>query len=378
MQIIQAKTKKIIYATSLLAGTAIGVGFFALPYITSKIGLWTMLLYFLIVGGIALIVHFLFGEIATETKDYLRLPGYAKIYFGENGKRIASFVVITGALGSMLSYLIVGGDFLGSLLMPFFGGSNFLYIFIYFFVGTIVMYIGLKVISKIEFLGVISFFIVLAAIFFRAQPLMNTKNLFPAPDIAYLFLPYGVILFSLWALDLIPEAEEMLGKDKKFLKKIVIPAFLMISTIVYLIFIFLIVSLTGSMTTESAITGLQNVLGSGVANLVLVLGIVTTFTSFITIGLTLQKILCYDMKVNKKIAWAVTCFVPFLLFLFGIRNFIDVVGFIGGVILGIEGILIILMYQKLKKPSKMKKVLALPLVLVFLLGIIYEIIYFIK
>lgn len=375
---MQSRTKKIIYAISILGGTTIGVGFFALPYITSKIGFWTILLYFLIVGGIALIIHLLFSEIAMETKDYLRLPGYAKIYFGKKGKKIVSIIVIIGALGSMLSYLIVGGDFLSSFLAPILGGSDFLYIFIYFALGTLVMYIGLKIISKIELVGILSFFIVLAAIFFRAQPIMNAKNLFPVPNISYLFLPYGVILFSLWGLDLIPEAEEILGRDKKLLKKIVVPTFLLVSIMVYLFFIFLIVSITGQFTTESAITGLKNVLGNGIVSLVLLFGVTTTFTSFITVGLNLQKILRYDMKIKKSIAWTITCFAPFLLFLFGIRNFINVVSFIGGVILGIEGILIIFMYQKIKKDTLKVKIFTLPLILVFALGIIYQIIYFLK
>ena len=47
---------------------------------------------------------------------------------------------------------------------------------------------------------------------------------------------------------------------------------------------------------------------------------------------------------------------------------------VGGILLGIDGILILLMYKKIGG----KNILIYPLSLVFLLGVIYEIIYFIK
>ena len=82
----------------------------------------------------------------------------------------------------------------------------------------------------------------------------------------------------------------------------------------------------------------------------------------------------YDLKVGKNLAWLITCFVPLILFLAGIKNFISVISFVGGVMLGIDGILILLMYGKISK----KKFLIYPLSLVLLGGIIYEIIYFLR
>jgi tyrosine-specific transport protein len=375
---MQKRTKKVVLAISTLAGTIIGVGLFALPYITSKVGFKVMLLYFLIVGGIVLLVHILFSEVATETPDFLRLPGYARVYFGEKGEKLASILSIVCVMGAILAYLIVGGEFLSNLLIPILGGNNILYTFLYFALGATLIYFGIKAVSRVEFWGLILFIVFLFVIFLRVQPMIQTKNLFPIPNISYLFFPYGAVLFSLWGLDLIPEAEEMLGKDKKLLKKIVIPIAILISILVYIFFIYLILGVTGYQTTESAITGLKQFLGDGVVTLGLLFGITTTFTSFLTLGLTLKKTLWYDLKIGKKISWALTCFIPFILFLIGAKNFINVISFVGGVMLATEGILIILMYQKLKKPSKVKKILVLPLILIFILGIIYEIIYFIK
>ncbi|MDP2741348.1 MAG: hypothetical protein Q8O66_01510, partial [bacterium] len=62
-----------------------------------------------------------------------------------------------------------------------------------------------------------------------------------------------------------------------------------------------------------------------------------------------------------------------VLFLLGLNSFIGLISFIGGVLLGIDGILILLMYKKIGG----KKKVIYPLVLIFLLGIIYEIAYFV-
>lgn len=162
--------------------------------------------------------------------------------------------------------------------------------------------------------------------------------------------------------------------EKKALKWI-IPVAILIPIIIYLFFIYLILGITGPETTESALTGLRNVLGDRIVSLALLFGLLTTFTSFIALGLTLKKVFWYDLKMGKNLAWAITCFVPLFLFLTGIKQFIPVISFIGAVMLGIDGILILLMYQKIKSG---KKLLIYPLILIFLLGIFYEVIYFVK
>jgi tyrosine-specific transport protein len=369
------QTKKIIYAVSTLSATIIGVGLFSLPYITLKIGIWVMLAYFLILGTLAVLVHLFFGKLASVTPDFKRLPGFAKFHLGNWGQKVALVSTISGLFGAILAYLIVGGEFLTSLLSPIFGGNNLIYTFSYFVLGAVFIFFGIKAISKIEFWGLILFFIILIVIFFQGFPFLKIDNLSQGTgNITDLFLPYGPILFSLWGAALIPEVEEMLGEDKKLLKKI-IPISILIPIVVYLFFIFLILGICGPQTTETALTGLGDFLGKGVVTLALFFGILTTFTSFIAFGLTLKKVFWYDLKIKKTISWAITCFIPLILFLIGIKNFIPVISVVGGIMLGIDGILILLMYRKI---TPRRKILIYPLMAIFLGGIIYEIIYFIK
>ena len=366
---------KIVYAVSTLAGTIIGVGLFGLPYVTLKVGFWVMLGYFFVLTTVVILVHSFFGELALKTPDFKRLPGFAAIYLGNWGKLAAYLATILGFFGALLAYLIVGGEFLTELLSPYFGGNNLLYTLLYFFVGTALIFCGIKAIAKVEFWGLILFFLILIAIFLNGQSLINFQNLFIGNwnfEVGNLFLPYGVILFSLWGAALIPEVEEMLAPQKKHIKWI-IPVSILIPAFVYLFFIYLILGIAGVHTTESALGGLKAALGDGIVVLALIFGLLTTFTSFISLGLTLKKVFLYDLKLTKTLSFTITCFVPLILFLAGLKSFIAVIGLVGGVMLAVDGILILLMYNKIRPE---RKLIVYPLILVFLAGIVYSIIYF--
>ena len=169
----------------------------------------------------------------------------------------------------------------------------------------------------------------------------------------------------------------MLGDRKDLLKKI-IPIAILIPILVYIFFIYLILGITGPQTTESALAGLRNFLGDGIVSLGLFFGVLTTFTSFIALGLTLKKVFWYDLKIGKNLGWAIACFFPLIIFLIGVKSFIPIISLVGGVMIGISGILIILMYRVCKKirPFSFLYFLTSFLILIFTLGVFYEIYYF--
>jgi tyrosine-specific transport protein len=362
-----------VYPIATLSGTIIGVGFFALPYITSKVGFWIMLGYFFVLGILVTLVHLFFGELSLKTPDYKRLPGFAKFHLGNWGERIALISTILGTFGAILAYLIVGGEFLTELVLPILGGNSIIWTIFYWAVGSILIFFGIKIISKVEIFDLIAFLMILILIFLKGFSQFKTTNLFPCLDFSQIFLPYGPILFSLWGAALIPEVEEMLGENKRILPKIILISIL-IPIIFYLLFIFSILGISGQKTTESALIGLRDSLGQGIVLPMLLFGILTTFTSFIALGLTLKKVFWYDLKIEKNLAFLITCLIPIILFLIGVKHFIPIISFVGGVMLGIDGILILLMYRKIKP----KNCLVYPLFLILFGGIIYEIIYFFR
>jgi hypothetical protein len=172
---------------------------------------------------------------------------------------------------------------------------------------------------------------------------------------------------------MIPLVEEMLIGRKALLKKVIIIGTL-IPLIIYMAFVFLVLGLSGSFTTQSAIIGLRYFVGYWAFMAALFVGVAATFTAFISQGLFLNEIFRYDMGIKRFPAWALTCFVPFTLFLLGFNSFIPLMSFIGGVFLGINGIFILLIYKKIGG----SKFVIYPLMLVFMLGIVYSLVYFVK
>jgi len=251
-----------------------------------------------------------------------------------------------------------------------------LYSVIYLILGSLLVFFGINIVEKIEFWGLILFLLALAAIIFKALPYFKWDNLTIGGGTSDLFLPYGAVLFALWGASSIPEVEEMLGRKRK---KKYLPALILVSSfvapVIYLIFIVAVVGFTGIYTTESAIAGFGHIFGPKLLSLVYIFGLVVTFTSFVIVGLTLKKILNYDLKISKTKAWLITAGLPLVLLFCGLNNFLAIISFIGGVTLGIEGIVILLMYQKIRPD---KKFITYPLGLVMFAAMFYEIFYFFK
>lgn len=370
------KNKQFIYAVGTLSGTMIGVGLFSLPYIAVHSGIWLMIGYFLGIGILSIVMHLLFCEVCLETPDFLRLPGFAKYHLGKLAEKVSLVTFIIGMLGVLLVYLIIGGQFLSNLLSPLLGGSDSIYTLVYFFAGAFIVFFGIGLISLVELLGLILFFLILIVMFIKGFPQFQLLNIYSPTQIENIFLPYGPVLFSLWGIALVPEVEEMLRNgNKKYLLRKVIPVAVLIPVIAYLSFIFLVTGISGTETSVEAIDGLKGILDNKIVILASIFGLLTTFTSFIILGLTLKKVFWYDLKLSKNSSWFLTCFIPLSLFLLGF-SFMDIISFIGAVMLGITGILILLMYQKIK--SRKALLITIPLGLIFLFGIIFQIMYFLK
>jgi tyrosine-specific transport protein len=370
------RKRRILRAISTLSGTIIGVGFFSLPYILSKVGIFTLTFYFLFLGSLVILVHLFFGELAILTPDLKRLPGFVNYHLGSIAGKVAFISAILGTYGTLLAYLIIGGNFLKNLFFPILKDFDLIFILLYFLIACLFIFLGINIISRIEFLDSALFLIILILILTFGYKFFNTKNLFLTPKLSDFFLPYGPILFSLWGASMIPEVEEILKENKKDLKKVIFISIL-ISALFYFLFAISVCGILGKGTSENAISGLEKFLGKEISKILFLFGTITAFTSFVALGLTLQKIFWYDLKIEKNLSFALAVFPPLIFYFLGFNRFLPVISLVGGIFLGIDGILILSMYRKAKK-SKIKDFLFYPFFLIFLFGIFYQIFYFLK
>ncbi|MFH1841188.1 MAG: aromatic amino acid transport family protein [Candidatus Nealsonbacteria bacterium] len=366
---------KFLRALSVFAGTIIGVGIFGLPYVASKAGFFVVVLYFLFLSVIAIAIHLIYGKIALGTTTIRRLPGYAGEYLGPKWKKFAFLMMGLGIIGALLAYLVVGGEFLSSFLSPYFGGNSLIYTLLFFGLGSFLIFRGIKNISQIELVLLVVFFIILFIFFTKTFSFIDI-NYLKNIDLKFLTLPYGVILFALWGSTTIPEVKEILEGDAKLLKRVIISGVLL-AALTYLFFIFIVFGASGQDTSKEAISGLSLVLGDGVIRLGFIFGIITCFTSFLTLGLALKRVFMYDFGLKPNLSWLIACFLPLLLFFLGVREFIEIISLTGSLAIGCMGITIIFTYKKFLKRKFSRKMnpAVYILLLVFLLGVFSEIFY---
>ncbi|MFH1318623.1 MAG: aromatic amino acid transport family protein [Candidatus Omnitrophota bacterium] len=339
--------KNFLFALSILIGTVIGAGLFGLPYVIAQSGIMPGLFYFLILGVAMTVIHLLLGEAFLRTEGNCRLAGLAKIYLKARGEKIAVVSIILGSIGILLAYIVIGGDFLKIL---FSGSSESFYLSIFFWaVCSLFVFRGVKFIALAEFFTNIVFFLIIFIVFLFVLPKTNIHN-FSLFNFSGVFLPYGVILFSLIGLNAVPEIIGFLkiGKSERNFKRVIIVGYSIV-VIFYLLFAFIVVGISGSQTSPEAFQGLIPFLGGNIIFLGALAAVITLIDSFIVIGLNLKNVLVYDYRVNKILASLVVCGFPLTLFLLGFRNFIEIIGLVGIIVGTIQGILIILIFRKAKK-----------------------------
>jgi len=373
-------------ATSIIIGTIVGVGIFGLPYAISRVGFLIGIPLLIILSGAILCLHYLYGEVVLRTRRKQRLVGYAKKYLGNKGKMIATLSVVFGLLGSQLAYLIVGGKFLHFISRNILGENLLIYVILFLVVGSLVILKDSTAIANVEFLMSIFLISVILLIFFAALPQIKSQH-FATIEPSNTFLAYGVILFSLSGVVAIPEAIEYLKKKRRKQYKRVIGIGTLLPHLLYVFFIVAVVGLAGQNVSESAITNLEGFLGKNIVITGAIFGLVAVITSFITLGSALMKMLWYDYHLPKILSWLIISVAPLVLFIVGFRNFITVIGAVGAVMGGINGILIISIYQQAKKKGdnkkpgysiKLPKIIKWGLVTIFLLGVLYELFYFLN
>lgn len=367
-----------IQAIAILSGTIIGVGVFGLPYIFQKTGLIPSFLIFTAVAILIYIVHYIYALIALEGGKH-RLVAYVEFFLNRNFKFIPIITSIIGIYGTLIAYVLLGGEFLANIV----NSDNILfYQLLYAAIGTILIFIGLRVISWIELIFIIFIFLALAIVFFLKYDFFQGNNFnFIHFNWRSLFLVYGIAMFAMTGASSVPEAVEILVRQRqinKLKKSIFYGTF--IPYLFYLLFIIFVLSLSPNGPSLDAISGLNGGLSKHLVFLGSLFGFFTTFSSFLTIGSYMYKLLSYDLKINKIIAVISLFFIPLLALLSGLlSDYLPIIGFIGGILISLELILIILIYYK-NQPLLMEKYkFNLPqsmirlLLIMFSLIIVYEI-----
>ena len=358
----------------LLVSTMIGAGIFALPYIFYKSGWVLGIGYLLFFGVIMTIAHSLYWRVLVKISDRKGLLGLTRDYLGAPGFYIGFLAILGGLLLSLVAFLILSSSFM-VLIFP---GVNFATSVIFFWLlATIPLFLRSRRFLGVELFGGVVIVAVVFLILFSAFPLGDLPNV-PKVNWGNLFLPFGAILFSLgaWtAIEPMIDSETQTDKFKKGSRWREVFSGASIVVIVYLMFVLAVLS-SGGEVAPDAISGLSLWGGSRLV-LLGILGLFSIWTTYLPIALESRVLIERDLKSSRRLSLGLVSFLPIVLVFMGLNSFLDVVFLVGGVFLAAQYLLIVLVARKILDLGFKMRVATLFMALIFLVGAVYEIYYFI-
>jgi len=357
--------KSRIFQASILVGTIIGAGIFALPYVFKAAGLATGLFYLLLGAVIYSAIHLMYAKVFAVTPGGHRFVGLARVHLGRWAGGLAVPMTILEGIFVLAIYMILSESFL-NLVLPAAGLMEKALFF--WFISTLSIFIGLKRIALLEFLITGGIIAIIFIIFLLGLPRFEAIGRldFAANWVGFI-LPLAPVIFALSGRQAIPALVEYRPND--YQRPIIVGT--LIPAIVYALFVLSVVALSGDVAPDS-ITGLVGNIPIWAVALIGVFGILSLWSSYITVGFDIFRSLHGDLNIFRWLSAAIVAAGPLLIYFFGSRNFIELVGITGGLFLSLEGLLIISMWLKVTKRK-----LSLPILLlaaIFVIALIYEII----
>ena len=355
-------------AIAVLIGTIIGAGVFTLPYVAVHSGLATTFIWLIIVSLIITYLHLGFGEIVLRTKQDFRLPGYVGHYLNSSAKKFILLITFFTFSFSLLIYLLLGSQFLkvilNSVWTNFYFPQGFLVILLWLLLSSVVLSKN-KRLSKINFYlsFALLFLFFIIVIFALPRFEVGNINLFNFTNHWGWLIPYGVLFFALNGMVAVPEAIKVLkargGKKEKSKKVIIIGT--LIPAFCYLAFILAVVGASGSFTTLEAIEGLKGVLGNSIILLGAMLGFLAVSTSYLIFASYIKNSFINDFKWSRFIRYFLVIVGPLLLYCLHLENLVKLISFMGGMLGGLEGVMLILVLRKAKQQGEIEPPYQVPL-----------------
>ncbi len=349
---IVLKDRKLWYAVATLVGSTVGVGFYGIPFALQKATFGVGLIFFVFVSGMILISNLLYGEVVLRTHRRHQFVGYVRTYLGPWARRINTFNFWIAVYGALTGILIIAGQFLTTIFAAILPFSPVFWSTVFVIGISLVVFAGLRTVSRVDVIMMVAFAMIVVLIALVGIPHFSISS-FNIGFTKFWFLPFGVMLFALNGLAGIPLMRELLvGRERLLRRGIVLGT--LIPIIFYLLFAFIVVGVSGDVTSPDAISGLRVSLGLWIVVIGSVLGFFTSSTIFLNLATALKESLHQDFKFSDRWSWIFVALVPYLLFLSGVRNFIDVIGVVGGVAVSIDTILLIFVYvQARRKGSRL-------------------------
>jgi hypothetical protein len=343
--------KNSILPAGFMIASIIGAGMFALPFVFQKSGIIPAILYLGFFGIIAAIIHLLYADIVLRTRETrLQFPGHIRKYLGNTAGNFSGMLVFVTLLLTLTAYLILSVSFL-QIIAPTLSPS--LAMLFFWMVATFVIFIDIRQTALFDAITTAITLGAVGAIFLYwgsyvpfiigSLPILNARDI---------LLPFGPVLFSFLGFSAIPPLVAYVRKESvpfaNMKNAIVIGS--LIPAFFYFLFVIAVWGMSPAVTPDS-ISGLISETPFPILLILSILGFVSLWDSYSSVGRDIDKLLTYEWNIPSSISLVIVATAPLALFFLGVKDFIPIISMIGGILLGIWGILIILAWKKAIKVS---------------------------
>lgn len=341
----------LIKAIYTISATIIGAGILALPVYLSGAGFLPGIIMLILVGSAAILSALFIAETLLRFNENLHLPRMAQKLLGRPGLFLMFSGILIYIYGALVGYLSCGGQVIYEITQG--ALSHKIGILIYFIIGFIVVYLGIKVVKTMSFvlfsLMMILFIGILSFTFqhmnFDLLGRANWSGVLPA---------FGILIFAFTGHTIIPSLATTMRENAYKLKKVCLWGVLL-PLIIYIVWFFVLCSvvpygndITGTINPlltktliEAKVLGqpatipLAHIIGAQILMLAIFFTLLSTFTSFLGFGVSLKDAYVDVVKIKflKKIALIFALVPPFLLALwypFSFLEALEIAGFYGG------------------------------------------------
>ena len=323
----------------------VGAGIFALPFLFVYSNFYLVTFGLIVLGIVTAILDHLYIDVILHTKGDHQLPGYAGIHLNPHYRQLSFLCLLISGLGALFAYILLAVRCLNLLFNFSTGLSTFIFLFllIIFFVTRFQPLRSIR--SFFSLLALLIPCILLSAVIQTPLPPIVTN----APNLAF----FGGIVFALSGFTIIPEVEEILrtsGQRHLTYKASLIG--LVVAIIVYWLFSFTVVKLSGSFLTTDSFTGLSHV-SPFLSRIVAIFGLLITFNAASNFLVIFREILHRDFSLPQPKAILVACCFPFLVLLLKNISYISIISLTGSVTVFLAALIICLIRLKINYSHKL-------------------------
>jgi amino acid permease len=331
----------LIGPVGMLSGGIIGAGIFSLPYVTHQAGLLVGLSLVAVATVAYCVIHLMYADIIIGTTGQHRFVGYVGRYLGKNASYVAILMSVVEMVLVLTIYLILSVSF-SRLLVPQI--TPVVALAVFWIIGSTSIFMDQKKFTRAEVVASFGIIATVAILFFAGIPQFSRLTGQALVGGGNILLPLSAILFALSGRVAIPSLVKLLrGGPTGSIKRAVVWG-TVVPGIVYAFFILSILALSGGVS-EDSVSGVVGLIPTWLLLIVGILGLLALWSSYMLVGLDVSETLKYDLNLPVWLRACIVVVVPLVLYVLGFTNFIQLVGFVGGIFLAFEGIFISLAWS---------------------------------